>query len=164
MTTFASKWSDPGGNGNTVNADCSGDIIQNVYEIDLSLAPFKGVTFALNDIIDIGTLPANHVVSDMIIDTDDLDSNGTPLMAIDVGVLSGTPGDVISARTMSNEFFAADTTIRTGGISRMTKSAGFRVAATQADRSIGVKIQAAAATQASTTTGKVRLIVEMRAQ
>jgi len=161
MATYASKWSDAGGNGNTVCADCSGDLIRNVYEIDMALAPFKGVTFALNDIIDIGTLPANHIVADMIIDPDDMDTNGTPLLALDVGILSGTPGDTISARTMSNEFFAADVAARTGVISRMTKPAGFRVAASQSDRSIGVKIQAAAATQA--TTGKVRLIVIMQA-
>lgn len=161
MATYASKWSDAGGNGNTVSADCAGDLVRNVYELDMSLAPFKGVTFLLNDIIDIGPLPANHIVTDMIIDSDDMDTNGTPLLALDVGILSGTPGDTVSVRTMSNEFFAADVAARTGVISRMTKGAGFRVAPTQADRSIGVKIQAAAATQA--TTGKIRLIVEMAA-
>ena len=87
----------------------------------------------------------------------------TKELALDVGILSGTPGDTISARTMSNEFFAADTTARTGGVSRMTKSTGLRIVPTGSDRSIGVKITAAAATQASTTTGKFRLIVEMQA-
>ena len=164
MATYALKWTDPGqGNGNVVNADAAGEVVHNVYEVDWSVAPIKGVTLALNDIIDLGLLPANHVITDVIIDTDDMDSNGTPLMSIDIGVLSGTPGDTVSARTMGNEFFAADTTVRTGGISRMTKSAGFRVAATAADRSLGLKVTAAAATQASTTTGKIRVIFEMKA-
>jgi hypothetical protein len=160
MATYVSKWSDPGGNGNTVTGDAAGDVIRNVYEIDMAIAPFKGVTFALNDIIDIGTLPANHFVSDVIIDTDDFDSNGTPLMSVDVGILSGTPGDAVSVRTMGNEFFAADTTVRTSGLARMTKQAGMRIVPVGYDRSIGVKITAAAATQA--TTGKFRLIVEMQ--
>lgn len=162
MATYASKWTNNDGNGNTVSADCAGDLIRNVYEINWAEAPFKGVTLALNDIVDIGIIPANHTVSDVIIDTDDLDTNGTPLMSVDVGVLSGTPGDTVSVRTMGNEFFAADTTVRTGGLARMTKSAGLRVAPVGYDRSIGIKITAAAATQASTTTGKFRLIVDMQ--
>ena len=44
----------------------------------------------------------------------------------------------------------------------MTKSAGFRVAPVAYDRSIGLKVTAAASTQASTTTGKIRIIVEMK--
>ncbi|CAB4134893.1 hypothetical protein UFOVP275_30 [uncultured Caudovirales phage] len=160
MATYASKWSDPGANGNTYTADRAGDVIRQIYEIDLAVAPFKGVTFLANDIVDIGTLPAYHTVSDVIIDTDDMDSNGTPLISLDVGMLSGTVGDVISARTMGNEFFAADTTARTGGVARMTKSAGMRIGAVAYDRSIGVKFAAAAATQA--TSGKIRIIVEMQ--
>lgn len=162
MATYASKWVSGDGNGNTVVGDCAGEVVRNIYEINWAEAPFKGVTLALNDIIDIGILPANHTISDVIIDTDDLDTNGTPLMSVDVGILSGTPGDTVSVRTMSNEFFAADTTVRTGGVARMTKSAGFRITPTGSDRSIGVKITAAAATQASTTSGKFRLIVEMQ--
>lgn len=161
MPTYASKWTNADGNGNTITADCAGDSIRNVYEINFAEAPFRGVTLLANDLIDIGILPANHTIVDMAIDTDDLDSNGAPLISLDVGILSGTPGDTVSARTMGNEFFAADTTARTGGVSRMTKSAGFRVAPTGADRSIGVKVVAAAATQASTTTGKFRLLIEM---
>jgi hypothetical protein len=161
MATYASKWSDAGGNGNTVVGDCAGDLIRNIYEIDLSIAPFKGVTFLANDVVDIGTLPANHIVSDVIIDTDDLDSNGTPLISLDVGMMTGTPGDTVNSRTTGNEFFAADTTARTGGVARMTKSAGLRVAPVGYDRSIGVKFAAVAATLP--TTGKFRLIVEMQA-
>jgi hypothetical protein len=161
MPNYASKWTSGDGNGNVVVGDCSGEIVRNVYEINFAEAPFRGVTFLANDLIDIGILPANHVVTDMIIDTDDLDSNGTPLISVDVGMMSGTPGDTISARTVGQEFFAADVTARTGGMTRMTRQQGLRVAATGADRSIGVKINAAAATQASTTTGRFRLIVEM---
>ena len=161
MATYASKWTNADGNGNTVVGDCAGEVVRNVYEINFAEAPFKGVTLAANDLIDIGILPANHIVTDVIIDTDDLDSNATPLISVDVGMMSGTPGDTVNVRTVGQEFFAADTTPRTGGLSRMTRQTGMRITPTGADRSIGVKIVAAAATQASTTTGKFRLIVEM---
>lgn len=163
MATYATKWADAGGTGNVITADCAGDVIQNVYEIDWSQAPFKGVTLALNDLVDLGPLPANHTVTDVILDSDDMDSGGSPALAFDVGIMSGTVGDTVNARTIGNEFFAASNIAQAGGIARMTKSAGMRVAPVGYDRSIGLKITAAAATQASTTTGKIRVIVEMKA-
>jgi hypothetical protein len=110
------------------------------FDHALSVAP------ALNDIIELGVLPQYCSVVDMILVPDDLDSNGTPLLALDVGIMSGTVGDPDAGRTVGNEFFAADQSARTGIVARMTKPAGFRVVPTAADRSIGVKIQQAAAT------------------
>lgn len=162
MATYVLKWADQGGSGNVISPDCAGDIVENVYELDFSQAPLKGVTLADGDLIDLGLILGNTTVSEVLIDSDDLDTNGTPAMSIDVGVMSGTPGDGTSVRTVGSEFFAADTTVRAGGVARMTKSAGFRVAASQADRSIGLKVVAAAATQASTTTGKLRVIVRSK--
>lgn len=162
MATYATKWADAGGTGNVITADCAGDIVQNVYELDWSQAPLKGVTLALNDVVDLGPLPANHTVTDVIIDADDMDTGGSPALAFDIGVMSGTVGDTVNSRTIGNEFFAASNIAQTGGVSRMTKSAGFRVAPVGYDRSIGLKVTAAAATQASTTTGKIRIIVEMK--
>lgn len=159
MTTYVTKWSDAGGSGNTINADAAGDLIRNVYEIDLSIAPFKGVTFGVGDIIDMGAIPANHRVADMVVVSDQLDTNGTPLLAFDVGVLTGTVGDTVNARTMGTEFFAASTLARAGGTARLALTTGFLVSPTYKDQSIGVKVTAAAATLA--TTGKLRLMVSM---
>lgn len=153
MTIRASKFAS--GTLPTVTADCAGDAIVQDYFFDLTAAQN-----ILNDIIDLGVLPAYHTVGDAILIVDDLDTNGTPLVALDVGIMSGTPGDTLSARTCGNELFAADTTARTGGTSRMSKSAGFTIIATEADRSIGVKIQAAAATAAA---GRIRLRLWMHA-
>jgi hypothetical protein len=136
-------------------ADAANDCIAVDYFYDLPTAQN-----ILNDIIDIGVLPAGHTVSDAILLSDDLDSNGTPLMALDVGIMSGTPGDPSASRTCGNELFAADTAVRTGASSRMTKVAGFNILPTDTDRSIGVKIQAAAATAAA---GRIRLRVWMHA-
>lgn len=161
MPNYASKWTNNDGNGNTVTADGAGEIIRNVYEINFAEAPFRGVTLLTNDLIDIGILPANHTIADILIDTDDLDTNGTPLMSVDVGMMSGTPGDTVSVRTVGQELFAGDTTVRTGGLARTTRSSAMRIVPTGADRSIGVKIVAQAATQASTTSGRFRLIIDM---
>ena len=72
--------------------DCAGDVVVNRFEIDLGSAPLKGVTLAQDDILDIGIIPATSQVVDVVIDSDDLDSNGSPTIAFNVGVLTGTPG------------------------------------------------------------------------
>ncbi len=151
MAIIASKFSK--GMLPVVTGDCAGDVVVNDYFIDLTAGQI-----VLNDIVDIGILPAFHEVVDMILIPADLDSNGAPTLALDVGIMSGTPGDTVTARTCGNEFFAADTGVRTGVISRMSKPAGFYVLPTDADRSIGVKFQAAAATAAG---GRLRVRVLM---
>lgn len=134
-------------------AACSGDVITNDYFVDL-----KAADIVLNDVIDLGVLPANHTVVDAILIPDDLDTNVSPTVALDVGIMSGVPGDEVSVRTCGNEFFAATTAAQTGTLTRMTKKEGFLVKSSDKDRSIGVKFQAAAATAAA---GRVRLRVLM---
>lgn len=151
MAIRASKFAQ--GTLGTVTADCAGEEIINDYFYDIPAGQI-----VLNDIIDMGILPAYHTISDAILIADDLDTNGTPTIALDVGIMSGTPGDTVSARTCGNELFAADIGARTGAISRPTKPAGLLIKPAEFDRSIGVKIQAAAATAAS---GRIRLRVFM---
>lgn len=151
MAVIASKFSK--GLLPFVTGDCAGDVVVNEYFVDVTAAQV-----VLNDIVDLGVLPAYHKVIDAILIPDDLDTNGTPTLALDVGIMSGTPGDTVTARTCGNEFFAADIGARSGALARMSKAAGFTVQATEADRSIGVKFQAAAATAAA---GRIRLLVVM---
>lgn len=115
---------------------------------------------ALNDIVEMLPLPALCTVVDATLVSDDLDSNGAPLIALDVGLLSGDAGKNDAARTIGNEFFAADTIGRTGGVSRMSKAAGFRVAKVDQPRGIGFKVATAAATL--TPGGKVTLLVYVK--
>lgn len=109
---------------------------------------------ALNDIIEMGGIPAGHIPVDVVVSFPDTDSNGTPLVAFDAGIISGRFGDpVLGSRACGNEFFAADTTARAGGIARANKSlAG--VAPKLTEQGWGLKVQAAAATLA--TGGTVR--------
>lgn len=159
MTIYALKWSADAGRGNVIVPDCAGDMVRNRYELDLADTPLKGVTLQAGDIIDLGPLPANYTVMDIVIDCDDLDSNGTPTLAFDVGIMSGTPGDTVSARTCGAEFFSGATVAQAGGIVRTTLKTAFRVAPTGSDRSIGLKITTAAATQPST--GKLAVNVDI---
>ncbi len=156
MATYVLKWADAGGNGNVINPDCAGDLVVNRYVADLASAPLKGVTLAAGDIIDCGIIPAYTSVLDVIIDADDLDT-GTAALTFDVGTITGTPGDAVSARTCGAEFFSASTIAQAGGVARMTLKTGLRVAPVAYDRSIGIKIVAAADAQA--TSGVIGLNV-----
>jgi len=66
--------------------------------------------------------------------------------------MSGAWGDG-GVRTCGNEFFAASTTPQAGGAARPTAAAAYRVARSDQRRSIGVKINTAAATGAAGTIG-----------
>src|SRR5512133_3581378 len=118
----------------TASADRAGDVIVNDYFITLTTAQMT-----LGAIIDLGLLQANMTVSDMILVPDDLDTGAA--MTLDVGLLSGTPGDT-AVRTCGAEFFSGAVAAQTGVAVRMSLASGFKVGATSADRSIGVKIAA----------------------
>ena len=158
MATIALKWADAGGNGNVIGPDCAGDIVQNVYTADVDVTPLKSVALPINTILDMGIIPAWSTVTDVTIVSDDMDSGAT--LALDVGLISGTPGDIVSVRTIGAEFFSASTIAQAGGVARMTLKTGFRVEPVGYDRSIGIKIQAAATGLA--TTGKIQLVVELK--
>lgn len=158
MTIYATKWSADAGRGNVIVPDCAGDIVRNRYVLDLS-DELKGITLQVGDIVDLGPLPATYTVMDIFIDSDDLDTGGSPALAFDVGVMSGTVGDTASARTCGAEFFSGATIAQTGGVVRTTAKTAFRVVPTGADRSIGLKVTAAAATQA--TSGKLAVNVDI---
>lgn len=128
----------------------AGETITNRYEMSVAIAPTPGAPIA-NDILEIGSLPPNCRVVNAWLDTDIL----TGITAADVGIMSGTPGSTDPARTCGNEFFAAQTLVA-AGVFPMTKQAGFRVSASPAERSIGLKINAA-----SSVVGKVALVVQL---
>lgn len=131
----------------------------------LSVAVGEYVTqtgLALNDVIEMVALPANAVPVRVTLFAEDCDSNGTPLIALDVGYLSGDYLSPSQSRTCGAEFLAASTIARAGGMAASGLQAPFLAAPTTADRSIGIKVQAAAATL--TVGAKIRLIVEFAAK
>lgn len=99
---------------------------------------------AANDVIEMVNLPAGYVPVDWIVASEDLDSDGTPAITLDAGVISGAAGAADNARTCANEAFAASTVGQAGGIARMDKATGALIAPTTADRGLGLKVAAAA--------------------
>lgn len=137
----------------TNTSGCAGDVIVQQYWIDVTAAQIEaGAMF------DVGPLPAYHTVVDMVLIPDDLDTNGTPALTLDVGLLSGTVGDATSDRTIGAEFFSDSTAGQGGTPTRMSLATGWKVLATETDRSIGVKVETDAATAAA---GRIRLLVFM---
>lgn len=103
----------------------------------------------INDTIAMFKLPANARVLDMELSTDDLDSNVSPLITLDVG-----------DATTADRFIAAAVVGKTGGTISMKDAtygtrAGFAYRYT-ADTPILVKVKAAPAT--GTTSGTIKLL------
>jgi hypothetical protein len=116
---------------------------------------------ANGDIIEMVPLPPGYVLEDVILDIEDLDSNGAPTATVDVGIMSGSWGDS-GARTCGAEFIAGSTVPQAGGIARLSVANGGKVAPTTTTRSIGLKISAAIATLV--VGAKMRLTALLRPQ
>lgn len=142
-------------------SDLGKKILPPVIEDDSGLVSVRAIiiptaALAANDVMEGPILPADHVPVDVIVDSDDLDTNGAPTITLDCGMMSGTPGNNDSSRTVGNEFFAASAIAQTGftaGIARATKTAGMRIPPVGFDRSVGLKAAAGAATGVAPLTG-----------
>lgn len=93
-------------------------------------------TLALNDIVELVKLPAGCVPVDFIIDTSALAASG---LAMSVGFTAGTAA----------EFRAAGAVGNAAGIVRMDSPLAPRIAPTEADRTVGVKVTTAGTTPAA---------------
>lgn len=91
---------------------------------------------AIGDIVEMGAIPRNCDVIDVVVDNGALGASAT----LDVGVLSGYYGD-LGTRTMGNEFIAAGAAA-TAGVLRRNKVASAVASDTQ-DRSWGIKFAGA---------------------
>lgn len=139
----------------TVNGDCAGDLVVNDFYVDLAAGDLVA-----GNVIDFGILPAGHSISNVQLIPDDLDTNGTPTLALDIGLMSGTPGANDATRTVGQELFAGSTAAQTGSVVTPTLKSAYTVQAQNYDRSIGVKIATGPATAAA---GRLRARVTMYA-
>lgn len=126
----------------------AGVVVAHRYFVDIAAAP------VVNDIYEVAPLPANCRVTDIVVDSADMDSGTT--LAFDVGIMSGGFGINDAARTCGNEFFAATPIAQTGGVARPTKQSAINQAPSGSDRSIGLKCTAAAT---GFTAGQIALTV-----
>lgn len=123
-------------------------------EIAVRMVALVGVALLINDIIEAGVIPAGFVPVDVEYDVDKLDSNGSPTIKLDCGIMSGAVGLVDPARTVGTEFFSQDTSPQAGGMARTARLSAKRVLPDHAlDRSIGFKVQTAPATAVASLTG-----------
>lgn len=108
--------------------------------------------FTVGDIIEMCGVPAYHVLEALTALTDQVDSNGSPTMTVDVGYITGAPYDlpglVAGTRTFTADFLTASTTpVRAGGTQASSSVNLARQIGSTASRSIGFRIAAVAATQ-----------------
>jgi hypothetical protein len=126
----------------------------------------SGVNPALNDVVELCVLPAECSIVDWILSGDQFDSNAAPLLALSIGVMTGAVGD--ASRTSANFAGTAELAnampfgkgvvaspqfLRDGLFQTFANQGTLarRVApSTTVDRSIGLFIQAAAATNPAT--------------
>lgn len=107
---------------------------------------------AAGDIVEMAPIFAGQRVVDVVLDSDDLDSDGTPAITWDVGIMSGDWGDA-GVRTCGAEFFSGSTVSQAGGVARPTLASAFRTAPTSNHRSIGMKLATAADVAVAGTVG-----------
>jgi hypothetical protein len=123
------------------NATKAGSGVQPRAGNDIT-AVYESYTLAsatLNDTYTMCKIPAGATILDVVLSSDDVDTNGTPTVKYDVGD-SGSATRFISATTIG----------QAGGVARMDQKGGHLKAYT-ADDTVIVKINTAAATFAAGT-------------
>lgn len=124
MTTYLSNKAQPGVqpkfNANGVTAVCA--------SYAFATAP------SLNDLVQMMTIPAGATILDVILDSDDLDSNASPTIKFDVG-----------DGTTAARFIAASTVPQAGGVAHASVAASTDYTYS-ANTPLYVKVNTAAAT------------------
>jgi hypothetical protein len=118
----------------------AGEAVAIRFSHQLTGAPVVG------DILELGCIPSNCRVAEIILDVDDLDSNGAPTVLFDVGIMSAAFGLEDNARTCGAEFFSGSNLAQAGGVARPTLKTAYRTTQSSIDRGIGVKFTTVAAT------------------
>lgn len=109
-------------------------------------------TLALNDILEMGALPADHLFADLTIDSTDLDTNASPTIVLQFGFLN-------EAKTGLSQVLHTTTVAQAGGIDRVSTRDFLDVVPSTVNRPIGFRVSAAGATRAA---GRVGLTVDLR--
>lgn len=129
---------------------CAGETVTQRYSFQVP------DTIKKDDIIELAPIPPGARVVDIVLDSDELDTNVAATMVVDVGIMSGDWGSEASDRTCGDQFFDGIDTVQAGGVARPTLPSAYRQPAADVARSIGVKVVTAAATAAA---GEIGLTV-----
>jgi len=146
--------------------DSSGDVVALKVDFPVSAAMVDSggvvrANFAANDVIEMFDLPAGHVIDDLVLVSDDIDSNGAPAVSLSVGFINTTDNGLdVSAANGGAALIAASNIGQAGGVARPTTAATWRIAPQEsgARRRVGILVVAAPATlQAGTLSLVARL-------
>jgi hypothetical protein len=133
------------------------DLVALAFECDV---PASGDGTALNDIIDMGVLPAGHVPVDVVFSADDLDT-GTGTIRHSFGVLNSTKDDISTAAADGGAVWASGLDAAAAAtINRPTSNVIHKVQASTAPRSLAFKVTTISNVKAA---GKIRAFVICRA-
>ena len=110
---------------------------------------------AADDIIKLAVLPARCLPVDLIVDSDDLDSNATPTLVMSAGILNSAGDDLETELLISGSDVG-----QAGGIARMDSGLAYTNVVSDSDRTVAIKVGTGAATA---NTGKIRACFMYRA-
>ena len=119
-------------------------------EFDLALAVGSGgsggTALVVNDVIEMIKIPKDARILDVLLSSDDLDTDGTPAIILDVGDTDGTPDP--------DRYIDGATVGQAGGLQGMNNKAGHLYQFT-ANGTLNVLVETAP--DVGTTTGKIKL-------
>lgn len=128
----------------TITCDCS-EVVAQRYPLTMATADL-----ALNNVGVIGLLPAGCVPVGVLVDSDDLDTGGSPALVWSIGLANTGETDISTAPADGGAAWGTGLTVsQAGGQVQVLSKAISRVTATQADRKIMLKATTAAATAAA---------------
>jgi hypothetical protein len=140
------------------------------FAVSTAMVNYLGAVAAAlttNDVIEFGRLPAGHVLTNIELVSDDIDSNGSPAALMSAGILnSGKTGLSTDANgdggNISGTLISGSNVGQTGGNARpaATNTSMWRLKPLETDRSVGVLIGTVPATQQS---GTISLVISYRA-
>lgn len=126
MTTY--RGNGVNGTQNIATPAYAGLVAANTFSMAVPLDAKTG------DILEIGILPQNNTICDCTVFSDAVG------ISFDAGIMTGTPGDTVEIRECGNELFTACDIGTSGGAIKPEKASAYRIASSNVERSIGLKI------------------------
>lgn len=99
---------------------------------------------AINDIVDLGPIPAGLTPVDVVAVFDDHDAHASPTVTMSVGILNAGKTDLDGTA-----WIVDSTAPQTSGITRASTATAYLAGSSTSERSLGVKVTAAVATAAA---------------
>lgn len=101
------------------------------------------------DIVGLAILPAQHIMTDVLVDVPDLDTNGTPTIDTEFGLFQDV--DALTA-VDSDAYIANSTAGQAAALKRMDVVAGLAIASSNSNQVFGMRVETVPATGATAVT------------